>query len=125
MNTIRETKTPQSVRTVPVNPAGAKILKDAMSYHDHDLVFCDFGGGILPTSVVCGLLANVSKKCGIKVYTLLMRKAFSADLYANGVNPAVTKKLMGHKNEEMSLNAYASASDEDAFEAMMNRKYKK
>ena len=61
---------------------------------------------------------------GIKVYALLMRNAFSADLYANGVNPAVTKKLMGHKNEEMSLNAYASASDEDAFEVMMNRKYK-
>lgn len=125
MNTIRETKTPQSVRTVPVNPEGAKILREALSYHDHDLVFCDYGGGILPTSVVCGLLANVSDKCGIKVYTLLMRKAFSADLYANGVNPAVTKKLMGHKNEEMSLNAYASASDEDVFEAMMNRKYKK
>ncbi len=124
MNTIRETKTPQSVRTVPVNPEGAKILREAMAYHDHDLVFCDYSGGILPTSVVCGLLANVSKKCGIKVYTLLMRKSFSSDLYANGVNPAVTKKLMGHKNEEISLNAYASASDKDAFEAMMNRKYK-
>ena len=124
MNTIRETKTPQSVRTVPVNPEGARILREVMAYHDHDLVFCDYGGGILPTSVVCSLLGNVSKKCGIKVYTLLMRKSFSADLYANGVNPAVTKKLMGHKNEEMSLNAYASASDKDAFEAMMNRKYK-
>ena len=32
--------------------------------------------------------------------------------------------MMGHKNEEMSLNAYASASDEDVFEAIMNRKYK-
>ncbi len=60
----------------------------------------------------------------IKVYALRMRKAFSADLYANGVNPAVTKKLMGHKNGDMSLNAYASASDEDAFDAMMNKKYK-
>ena len=124
MNTIRETKTPQSVRTVPVNPEGTEILREVFSYHDHDLLFCDYGGGILPTHVICDLLANVSKKCGIKVYALLMRKAFSADLYANGVNPAVTKKLMGHKNEDMSLNAYASASDEDAFDAMMNRKYK-
>ena len=124
MNTIRETKTPQSVRTVPVNPEGAEILREVFSYHEHDLLFCDYGGGILGTNVVCSLLSNVSEKCGIKVYALLMRKAFSADLYANGVNPAVTKKLMGHKNEEMSLNAYASASDEDAFEAMMNRKYK-
>jgi integrase len=53
-----------------------------------------------------------------------MRKSLSADYYAQRVNPAVTKKMMGHKNEEMSLNAYASASDEDVFEAMMNRKYK-
>lgn len=35
-----------------------------------------------------------------------------------------TKKLMGHKSEEMSLNAYASASDKDVFDVMMNRKYK-
>lgn len=100
------------------------MLREVLSYHDYDLVFCDYNGGILPTSVVCGLLANVSKKCGIKVYTLLMRKSLSADFYAQSVNPAVTKKMMGHKNEDMSLNAYASASDEDAFRAMMNRKYK-
>jgi integrase len=124
MNTIRETKTPQSVRTVPVGPEGAKMLRKVLAYHDYDLVFCDYNGGILTTSLVCGLLANVSKKCGIKVYTLLMRKSLSADYYAQRVNPAVTKKMMGHKNEEMSLNAYASASDEDVFEAMMNRKYK-
>ena len=33
------------------------------------------------------------------------------------------KSCMGHKNEDMSLNSYASASDEDAFKAMMNKKY--
>jgi hypothetical protein len=42
----------------------------------------------------------------------------------SGINPAVTKKLMGHKNEDMSLIAYASASDDDAFDAMMSRKDK-
>ena len=122
---IRETKTPQSVRTLPVTPEGAKILREVMAYHDYDILFCDADGSLLKTSVVDSLLANVSKKCGIKVYTLLLRKSFSADLYANGVNPAVTKRLMGHKNEDMSLNAYASASDKDTFDVMMNRKYKK
>ncbi len=124
MDVVRETKTPQSVRTLPVSPDGAEILRETMAYHDYDILFCDYGGGLLKTSVVDSLLANVSKKCGIKVYALLLRKSFSADLYANGVNPAVTKKLMGHKSEEMSLNAYASASDKDVFDVMMNRKYK-
>lgn len=36
-------------------------------------------------------------------------KAFSAGLSASGVNPAVSKKLMGHKNED------TSASDKDVF----------
>ena len=124
MDVIRETKTPQSVRTLPVSPQGAQILREAFAYHDYDIVFCDYDGGLLKTSVVDSLLANVSEKCGIKVYALLLRKSFSADLYANGVNPAVTKKLMGHKSEEMSLNAYASASEKDVFDVMMNRKYK-
>lgn len=56
-----------------------------------------------------------------------MRVSFSVNrppLGLSGINPAVTKKLMGHKNEDMSLIAYASASDEDAFDAMMSRKYK-
>jgi hypothetical protein len=56
-----------------------------------------------------------------------MRVSFSVNrplLRLSGINPAVTKKLMGHKNEDMSLIAYASASDEDAFDAMMSRKYK-
>ena len=122
---IRKTKTPQSVRTLPVTPEGAKLLREVMAYHDHDFLFCDEDGSLLKTSVVDNLLANVSKKCGIKVYTMLLRKSFSADLYANGVNPAVTKRLMGHKNEDMSLNAYASAFDKDTFDVMMNRKYKK
>ncbi len=48
----------------------------------------------------------------------------SSPMGLSGINPAVTKKLMGHKNEDMSLIAYANASDEDAFDAMMSRKYK-
>ena len=71
------------------------------------------------------LLYRVSKSCGIKVYSLLMRKSFSADLYREGVNPAITKRLMGHKKEDMSLNAYASAGKEELISTTANRKYKK
>ena len=53
-----------------------------------------------------------------------MRKSFSADLYREGVNPAITKKLMGHKKEDMSLNAYATSSLNDMIETSINRKYK-
>ncbi|MBR0420728.1 MAG: hypothetical protein IJI66_16315 [Erysipelotrichaceae bacterium] len=54
-----------------------------------------------------------------------MRKALSADFNREGVNPAIIKKLMGHKKEDMSLNAYATTSKEELISTAMNRKYKK
>ena len=63
----------------------------------------------------------------IKVYATLLRKSFSAGLCRAGVNPAVIKKRMGHKSENMSLNWYAFAQAEDIFNMMQNKEnlYKK
>ena len=51
-----------------------------------------------------------------------MRKSFSADLYAQGVNPAVTSSLIGHKYEDMSPNAYATAGKNNMIDTALNRK---
>jgi len=69
-------------------------------------------------------LNRVSKACGIKVYAGLMRKSFSADNYRVKVNPAAIKHMMGHKNENMSVNWYATPAGDEVLEAMYNRKYK-
>ncbi len=96
-----------------------------MANTNTDLLFADYDGNPFSSTNFSDYLARVSRSCGIKVYSLLMRKSFSADLYAQGINPAVTKKLMGHKSEDMSLNAYASAGKEELINTTANRKYKK
>lgn len=119
------TKTPQSVRDIPVTGDGVKLIEEILAYSKHDLIFADYNGNPFSTEDFSDYLYRVSRSCGIKVYSLLMRKAFSADLYREKENPASIKKLMGHKKEDMSLNAYASASREELINATMNRKFKK
>ena len=119
------TKTPQSVRNIPITGKNLNLVKEILKYSRNDLLFADYDGNPFSSTNFSDYLARVSRSCGIKVYSLLMRKSFSADLYAQGTNPAVTKRLMGHKNEDMSLNAYATASNEDLISTTLNRKYKK
>ena len=118
------TKTLQSVRDVPVGECGVKLLEEILEYSKNDLVSADYRGNAISTSDYSDYLNRVSKSCGIKVYSTIMRKSYSSDLYAQGVNPAVIKKLMGHKHEDMSLNAYASAKNDDLISASTNRQYK-
>jgi integrase len=122
--TEKTTKTPQSRRALPLFNEGVDLLKEVLSYSKHDCLFSDYKGKPFHTNYVSDYYSRVSRKCGIKVYAGLMRKAFSADNYSNGTNPAAIKKMMGHKNENMSVNWYATAGDEEVVRAMMNRKYK-
>ena len=122
--TEKQTKTQQSKRVLPLFYEGVDILKEALAYSKYDLLFSDFNGEPFHTDYVSDYLYRVSKACGIKVYAGLMRKSFSADNYSHGTNPAAIKKMMGHKNENMSVNWYATASDMEILQAMMNRKYK-
>lgn len=122
--TEKQTKTPQSRRVLPVFDAGVDIIKQALEYSVHDMLFADYDGNPFHSDYISDFLYRVSKACGIKVYAGLMRKSFSADNYANGTNPAAIKKMMGHKNENMSVNWYATAASSEVQEAMKNRKYK-
>lgn len=123
--TEKHTKTPQSMRILPVFHEGIAIVKEALEYSRNDLIFADYDGNPFSTDYLSNYLSLVSKKCGIKVYAGLMRKAFSADNYRMKTNPAAIKKLMGHKNENMSANWYATAASDEVIEAMYNREYKK
>jgi len=125
LNVLRDTKTPQSKRVLYVADEGRKILEEVMAYSRHDLLFSDYDGNPFTPSFLSQYFYRVSRYAGVKVYPLLMRKSFSADMYANSVNPAVIRSLMGHKSEDMSLNAYATAALSDVITASLKRKYKK
>ncbi len=129
-NTLRSTKTPWSNRQLPVYGADVEVLKEAMAYSHNEILFAKYGGVPFESSEVSDYIGRVNRKykkvtgCDKDFYSTLMRKSYSSDQYANHVNPATVKKLMGHKYESTSLNWYATASDESLKQAMKNRRYK-
>ncbi len=130
-NVIRNTKTPWSIRRIPVYDEGVQWLKEAIEYSMHDIIFAKYSGEPFTSTEASDYIGRVSRKrkkvtgIDLDVYSTLMRKAYSSDQYREHVSPAVVKKLMGHRYETTSINWYASASDEEVREASRNRKYKK
>ena len=118
---VRTTKTPQSVRVIPVYGEGADVLHQILSFSKYDLVFAKFNGHPFSSDEVSDYFYRVSRACGIKVYPTLLRKSFSSDMYKNRINPAAIRKLMGHKSENMSANWYATTSDEEMDQTMQRR----
>lgn len=120
-NVVRTTKTVESVRTIPIYGEAVDMIRELLGYSKYDLIFSDYEGKPFSSTEFADYLRRVSESCGIKVYATLLRKSFSADMYRAGVNPAVIKKLMGHKSENMSLNWYATAQAEDILSTMQMR----
>ena len=129
-NTVRATKTPWSVRKLPIVESGVGLIREILKYSKHDLVFAKWSGEMFTSTEVSDYLNRVGKKYRkvtgeqLYVYATLMRKSFTSDAYRAGVSPAVVKKMMGHRYETTSVNWYANASDEELIEAIKNRKFK-
>lgn len=127
---IRQTKTQSSPRFVYVGQDGAALLREILAYSKYDLIFADYDGNPISSTRYSDYLNRVKHKWwkdtghDEDVYAELMRKSLSSDNYHNGVNPTATKKQMGHKHEDMSLNWYSSAPDPDVVNAFLNRQYK-
>lgn len=129
--TVRSPKNAHTSRYAYGGEDCAELFRQAMEYSKYDLIFADYNGNPIAADTLSDYIYRV-KKAWYKqtgntadVYMEVTRKSFSADNYENAVNPATIKKLMGHATEDMSLNWYASSSNQDAINAALNRKYKK
>lgn len=119
----RETKTASSVRDVYMHGENVKVLKKVMEYSKHELMFSDYDGNPFPIDQLSDYISRISKKCGIKFNLYLLRHSYSSDLYASGATPIEVKELMGHADEKMSMNTYASSEDIERIKASKKRKY--
>lgn len=120
-STITTTKTRQSKRDIPVFGEVVQLLHDAVNNAPTEYIFAKYNHELFTSTEVSDYLYRVSNQCGIKVYMVLLRKSFAADLYAAGVNPTVIKQLMGHASENMSLNWYSSVGEKELTPAMKKR----
>ncbi|MCH4013547.1 MAG: tyrosine-type recombinase/integrase [Solobacterium sp.] len=129
---IRDTKTISAKRTIPLSEASGAValFRSILDFSKYDVVFANYNGELISSDWLADHIYYVRKAYkrdtgrDIDMHATLMRKSYSADLYAQHENPAVIKQLMGHKHEDMSLNWYASAQQNDVINASFNRKFK-
>lgn len=128
--TIKNTKTPQSVRILPIGGRGVDLMKEILAYTRYDLIFADYDGNPISSTKLSDYCRRVRKayerQTGKKLdfYPLLLRKSFSADCWRTTSDPKTVMAAMGHNNASTSLEHYASASMEMIYEAIKDRQYK-
>lgn len=128
--TVRRTKTVSSPRFVYLGEEGTQLLKEILAYSKYDLIFADYEGKPISSTKFADYIRRVKKQWwkdtghSEDIYSEVMRKSLAADSYALGINPTITKKMMGHKNEDMSLNWYSTAPESEVVSAFLNRKFK-
>lgn len=110
MRQLITTKTPESIRTLPI-PAGLRpFLVDLIaSRHTEPLLLAPDG---MPFEIddVDDLLGNVSRKSGIKVTCYMMRHNFATAMVQKDLK--ATQNMMGHETPVMTLRYVKDTSIE-------------
>ena len=128
--TIKDVKTPQSKRAVPVlKPEDIALIKEILAFTRNDIVFSDYYGNLFSSDDVSDLIHRVRKSYAsntgkdLDFYAYLMRKSMVSDNRRDNVNPSATKLLLGHQSESIAGRWYASADDE-VLNLVYSRAYK-
>ncbi len=74
----------------------------------HDLVFCNDGQPLSPTSVSASFIRG-AKKAGYEIRFHDLRHSYATQLAEMGVNPKVVQELLGHHDVAFTLNSYTHA----------------
>lgn len=116
---VQTTKTPKSIRKVPIPKFVVKILLEHKKnqliqkmkykdiYKDNNLVFCNKLGAYLVDSTVTRQYKNILKKNNIPEKKFHdMRHTFATRLFELGEDPKTVQELLGHSTVSMTLNTY-------------------
>ena len=129
--TVKDVKTPQSKRVVPVlKPEDIALIREILAFTRNDLVFTDYYGGLFSSDDVSDLIHRVRRSYArntgkdLDFYAYLMRKSMVSDNRRDKVNPSATKLLLGHQSENVAGRWYASADDEEVLNLVYSRAYK-
>lgn len=129
MLTIRKTKTPQSIRALPLEDEKCQLVKEILAWSEHEVIFADYDGNLIDATKLSDYIRRVrkayNKKTGknLDMFAVRMRKAKASELYRNGVSPVVIKNLLGHEKPDMSIQHYATSTVQERREALNNRNY--
>ena len=119
-NVIRQCKTEQSIRQIPITNELFAILKELIEKQPNDILLADHNVKYLNSTNVGNKLRLICKQHGIKFNMYQLRHQFSTDLITNNVDIRTVMELMGHNNTDMTID-YARSSDKLKKEALDNR----
>lgn len=119
-NVLREPKTEESKRNIPIPSELIPILKDLMEFQDSDYLFAKFDGTLFKINKATNKVNYVANKLGIDFNMYQLRHQYSTDLLTNGVDLRTLMELMGHKKESMTIE-YARSNDDLKLKAVETR----
>lgn len=114
---IRNTKTINGVRDIPLIDECLKIFADLFEYQDSDYLFADFKGNLMDTTKVSSKINHSCKQEGIKFNRYLLRHNLASVMIENGQDPRTVQEVMGHEESSMTLY-YARSKDESKIKAL-------
>ncbi len=120
-NVIRQCKTEQSNRIIPISNALYDIINDLIEAQPNEILFADHNGNYFNSSQVGNKIRYICKQHGIKFNMYQLRHQFSTDLITNNVDIRTVMELMGHNNTNMTID-YARSSSELKSDALNKQK---
>ena len=112
------TKTPWSVRTLPIPDALVPILDDLLTTRHTEPLLTASDGLPYEIDMIDDLMLNVSKKSGVKVSMYMMRHNFATAMVKKDIRG--TQDMMGHNTAVMTLR-YVENTPIDKMKEMLNK----
>lgn len=117
-NVIRNCKTVDSIREIPIHPELKPILKDLLDFVKTDKLFLKDDGEYINSTWLGNIIRRICKKENIEFNLYRLRHNMATSLVTNNVDTRTTIELMGHSNYGMSL--YYATSNDDLKEEAIN-----
>lgn len=113
------TKTPWSVRTLPIPDTLVPILYELLSVHCSEPLLTASDGLPYEIDTIDDLMINVPKKSSVKVNMYMMRHNFATAMVKHDIR--ATQDMMGHESAVMTLK-YVESTPLDKMKEMLNSK---
>ena len=109
-NVVRKTKTPTSVRSVPIHPNLVPVLRDLTDSALTDNLFAKEDGSYMSSTWVGNIIRNICKAHNLEFNLYRLRHNMATSLVTTQVDSRTTMEILGHAHYDMSLY-YASSND--------------
>ena len=113
------TKTPESVRTIPVSPDILQTLQ-ARFRGDGEYLFSNRIGHLMNPKTFTNHYKRALETAGVRYLSPhCCRHTFASRLFAAGVNPKIIQSLMGHTDYALTANIYTHVRQDDLRSAIL------